>query len=151
MYFQINDDSPILRIKNINYAVIITTIFFVNCLAGKLFSDMVRILVPILKELNKMCLKNSTHLFHSKYIQISHSMFSLFQEDMFREAVYDIPWYYLSPSSRKFIHLFLTRAHMKIAFKALKVYSMNMVLFLRFYQQVYSVVNVLRQTVKNKN
>ena len=63
---------------------------------------------------------------------------------MFTEAIYDIPWYYLSPSSRKFVHLLQIRARRKIAFKALNVLPMNMVLFLKFYEHVYSVVNVLR-------
>lgn len=64
---------------------------------------------------------------------------------MFNESVYNIPWYYLPPSSRKSVHLLQNQAQVTIVFKAFRIFNLNMEFFLRISNGIYSTVNLLRR------
>lgn len=63
--------------------------------------------------------------------------------------IYSIPWYYLSPSSRKEVFLFLTQTQRPITVTANRVYPLTMNTFMLYMRGIYSVVNVLRRVIKN--
>ena len=72
---------------------------------------------------------------------------TILQAEQYRYTVYNTPWYYLPPKTRKLIHLFQTEVLLnEKVFYVVKVYPIVMALLPRILHSVYSFANILSKT-----
>ena len=74
--------------------------------------------------------------------------FCFCQNEAIIYQVYNLPWFYLSPSQRKTVYIFLTYVQRPIAFKAFKIYPINLTTIPAVLRFAYSYIHVLTALVR---